>query len=110
MEAANPVLADEREALRTMRDRKARAHLEQYAPVWLVEEEYDAENNALMFSVVFHHPRYRWIKRRYRYDGVGDVLYYFGQVMIPEDEALDIEVTEPYIPAVMVNTLDSYGG
>lgn len=110
MVAANPVLADEQAALRAGRDEKARPHLNQYAPVWLVEEEYDLENSGLTFSVIFHHPRYRWIKRRYRYDGYSDVLYYFGQVLIPEEEALAVEGTEPYIPAEMVNTLDSYGG
>ena len=96
--------------IRQARDAKARPHLEQYAPVWLVEEIPTLENDALQFNVVFFHPRYGWINRRYRYDAFNDVLYHKGQTTVSEEHALALEQKKPYIEAEMINTVDSYGG
>lgn len=97
-------------ALRARRDAKAKPHLSQYAPLWMVQEEFILEDNSVRFSVVFFHPKYGWVTRRYRFDAYNDVLYYLGELLLDEDEALDIEATEPYISAEAINTLDSYGG
>lgn len=96
--------------MREMRDKKVIPHLIQYAPVWLVEDTPDPESDVILFNVVFHHARYGWVNRRYRYDAFNDVLYHAGQNRVTEDEVLDLEDKKPYITAESVNTVDSYGG
>ncbi len=98
------------EQMRALRDAKAHPHLVQYAPVWLVAEQVIPEEDAILFNVVFVHPYYGWINRRYRYDAFNDVLYHKGQNRISEQEALEIEKTTPYIEAQTINTVNAYGG
>lgn len=98
------------ETLRANRDLKARPHLEQYAPVWIVDEKVIPQDEALQFNVVFQHPSYGWVNRRYRYDGFNDVLYYKGQIVIPETEALKTQESDPYILPVVADIPNSYGG
>jgi hypothetical protein len=97
-------------AIKAMRLQKAKHHLEQYAPIWLVDEKPIPAEDAIQFEVVFFHPSYKWVKRRYRYDGFSDVLYQMGQRSIDEDRALEIQEDEPFISAPMINSVDSYGG
>ncbi len=96
--------------MRALRDAKARPHLRQYAPVWLANEEVLSEQDAIRFEVVFYHPYYGWVRRRYLFDAFNNVLYHKGQVPFSEAEALALETQEPYIPAEVVNTVDAYGG
>lgn len=96
--------------MRQRRDAKVQPHLEQYAPVWMVEEVLMPQDDAIQFNVVFHHPRYGWVNRRYRYDSFNNVLYHKGQTVISEEEALSLEQKSPYIAAETINTVDSYGG
>lgn len=98
------------ELMRRLRDEKVREHLEQYAPVWMINETALPADDALRFNVVFMHPRYGWVNRRYRYDAFNDVLYHSGQRRIDEVEALDVQEQDPYIPAETINTLEAYGG
>lgn len=98
------------ERIREKRDIKVKPHLEQYAPVWQVEEIPILKDDTLLFNVVFYHPYYGWVNRRYRYDAFNNVLYHQGQVAISEDEALSLAEKKPYIAAETVNTVDSYGG
>jgi hypothetical protein len=92
------------------RDSKAKPHLEQYAPVWLTTETPVTQDEAIQFSVVFQHKDYGWVNRRYRYDGFNNVLYYRGQIVLSENETLDIQEKAPYIPALIADTPNSYGG
>ncbi|MBZ0283311.1 MAG: hypothetical protein K8L97_21420 [Anaerolineae bacterium] len=96
--------------LRTKRDAKAIPHLEQYAPVWILDEKYIKDDEALQFNVVFQHPQYGWVNRRYRYDGFNDVLYHKGQLTISEEVAIAIQEKEPYITATVANIPNAYGG
>ncbi len=98
------------ETLRQKRDAKAFPHLAQYAPVWLVDERVFEADEAIQFNVVFEHHLYGWVSRRYRYDGFNDVLYYKGQTVITEEEALDIQYAAPYIEAPISDIPNSYGG
>lgn len=96
--------------IREKRDSKAISHLEQYAPVWIIDERFVSEDDALQFNVVFQHPHYGWVNRRYRYDGFNDVLYHKGQVQMSEDQVQAILEQEPYV-AVTVNDIpNAYGG
>lgn len=104
--------AEERiQRMRELRDAKVIPHLQQYAPVWMVSETPLLKDDAIQFNVVFYHPYYGWVNRRYRFDAFNNVLYHQGQTVISEDEALlNLEEKTPYIAAETVNTVDSYGG
>lgn len=93
------------------RDEKAIPHLEQYAPVWIIEEKLIPHDSSLQFHVLFQHNRYGWVNRRYRYDGFNNTLYHKGQTLVDEDDALDIiEGKEPYIEGAISDTPNAYGG
>ncbi len=92
------------------RDAKAKPHLEQYAPVWLVNQKIIEDDEAVQFNVVFEHSRYGWVSRRYRYDGFNDVLYYKGQTILSEDEALAVQEKEPYVSVTVADIPNAYGG
>lgn len=92
------------------RDAKVIPHIEQYAPVWIVDQKIITDDEAVQFNVVFQHGLYGWVNRRYRYDGFNNVLYHKGQTLISEDEALEIQQHEPYVAALITDIPNSYGG
>ena len=92
------------------RDAKAKPHLEQFAPVWMVEDKVILEDEAVQFNVVFQHNEYGWVNRRYRFDGFNGVLYHKGQRILSEDEALKVQAGEPYISTVVTDIPNAYGG
>ncbi|MBI5957364.1 MAG: hypothetical protein HY866_01420 [Chloroflexi bacterium] len=98
------------EQMRTLRDAKVKPHLEQYAPVWIVSEVANLNDDSLQFNVVFYHSYYGWVNRRYRFDAFNSVLYHQGQTAMSEQEALDLTQKKPYLGAETINTVDSYGG
>ena len=102
--------------LLTKRDAKAKPHLQQYAPVWIVDEIILLEDEAIQFNAVFLHPRAdaesrpAWVSRRYRYDAFNDTLYHKGQTLMDEDDVLELQETEPYIDASLTDIPNAYGG
>lgn len=98
------------EQLRAKRDQKTRPHLAQYAPVWIVDEQVLLEEEAIQFNVLFHHNKYGWVNRRYRYDGFNNVLYHKGQRLVQEDDAVEMTEHAPYIDALAADTPNAYGG
>lgn len=92
------------------RDAKAIPHLEQYAPVWLVDQKVILEDEAVQFNVVFQHHLYGWVNRRYRYDAFNNVLYYKGQNLVPADKVLEIQESDPWIVALVTDIPNAYGG
>ncbi|MCY4145043.1 MAG: hypothetical protein OXE95_11090 [Chloroflexi bacterium] len=96
--------------LKRKRDAKARPHLEQYAPVWILQEELFAEDECIQFHVLFQHNLHGWVNRRYRYDGFNDTLYHKGQTLVAEDAALERMLATPYIAARVADIPNSYGG
>jgi hypothetical protein len=98
------------QALLQKRDAKVKPHIEQYAPVWLVDQKIIPEDEAVQFNLMFQHNRYGWVSRRYRYDGFNDVLYYKGQRLIREEDALDIQAQEPYLNVILTDIPNAYGG
>jgi hypothetical protein len=101
---------DIQQTVREKRDLKSISHLEQYAPVWLVDEKFISEDSALQFDVIFQHPQYGWVNRRYRYDGFNDVLYHKGQTLVDEGILATIQEQEPYIAVTVADIPNSYGG
>jgi hypothetical protein len=102
-------MSPEKEILQK-RDQKAIAHLEQYAPVWLIEQKVIPEEDAVQFNVVFQHHLYGWVNRRYRYDAFNDVLYHKGQTLVDEERLLEIQESTPWIQAIAANIPNAYGG
>ncbi|HLA44222.1 MAG TPA: hypothetical protein VJZ27_12340 [Aggregatilineales bacterium] len=92
------------------RDKKVHEHLSQYAPVWLVNEQAQYDTDALQFEVIFNHPRYGWVNRRYNFDSYNDVLYHKGQTLVSEEDTFELQNQDPYIPVDFANTVNSYGG
>ncbi len=102
-------MKDEKTVLQD-RDAKVIPHLDQYAPVWIVDQKLVLEDEAVQFNVVFQHKLYGWVNRRYRYDAFNNVLYYKGQNLISEDDAVEVQEQEPYIGALVTDIPNSYGG
>jgi hypothetical protein len=96
--------------LRKKRDAKALPHLVQYAPVWLGDEVVIREDESIRFSVIFQHPEYGWVDRRYRYDGFNDVLYHKGQIRFNEDDLVSLTEKEPFIAVIVADVPNAYGG
>ncbi|MCS6834705.1 MAG: hypothetical protein NZ750_01640 [Anaerolineae bacterium] len=96
--------------LKAKRDKKAIPHLEQYAPVWIVDEKLLLEDEAIQFNVVFQHPTHGWISRRYRFDGFNNVLYHKGQNTLREEDVVEITEQEPYINRTVADIPNAYGG
>ncbi|MAS34311.1 MAG: hypothetical protein CL610_09905 [Anaerolineaceae bacterium] len=92
------------------RDTKALPHLEQYAPVWLVDQKIFPDDEAVQFNVIFQHHLYGWVNRRYRYDSFNDVLYHKGQNLATEDEVYALQQQEPWIVADVADIPNAYGG
>lgn len=98
------------QSLKDKRDAKAKPHLTQYAPVWIIDETIIIADEAVQFNVVFQHPEYGWVNRRYRYDGFNDVLYHKGQILMSETGILSIQETDPYISVNVADIPNAYGG
>ena len=101
---------DAKEELLKKRDARTIPHLEQYAPVWIVDEKIILEDEAVQFNVVFQHNRYGWVNRRYRYDGFNNVLYHKGQTLVTEDKVLEIMEKTPYVVGTVTDIPNAYGG
>jgi hypothetical protein len=96
--------------MRQKRDAKVADHLSQYAPVWMKQEDMILHEDAIQFEVVFYHPLYQWVQRRYRYDSFNNVLYHKGQILVDEAETYALTAQDPFIAAPVLNTVNSYGG
>lgn len=91
-------MAFSRQQLSEKRDKKLRSALEQWAPVWLVSEDYQPQRETLVFNVVYQHPIYGWVNQRFKYDGFNDVLYHLGERVLKEKDTLVLQEQEPHIP------------
>ncbi len=87
-----------REAITAQREQKIRSTMAQWAPIWLVDEQFRPREDSLVFSLVYQHPVYGWVKHHFKYDGFNDVLYHMGEARLPEESALAVQEQEPYIP------------
>lgn len=102
--------------LMVKRDAKSKPHLEQYAPVWIIDEQILLEEEAIQFNAVFIHPRAglndrpAWVSRRYRYDAFNDTLYHKGQTVLDEEDVIEMQDEDPYIDASLTDMPNAYGG
>ncbi len=65
--------------------RRLQATLPSDSPSWVLNEAFDLPNGLVWFDVVVRVGP-RWVRRRYRYDGEVDVLYFSGEVPFRETE------------------------
>ena len=96
--------------MRAARDTKVHEHLQQYAPLWMIDDTADTAKDSVYFKVIFYHPTYGWVSRRYWYDAYTDVLLQRGQLTLDEDTILSYQEEEPYLDAEGGNSMSSYGG
>ncbi len=87
-----------REVMNAQREQKIRGAMEQWAPIWLIDDEYRPREDGLVFSLVYQHPIYGWVKHHFKYDGFNDVLYHMGEARLNEDSTFAIQEQEPFIP------------
>ena len=105
-----------REELLAKRDARIKPHLEQYAPVWLVDEIVILEDEAVQFNVVFLHSvsgddmKPVWVNRRYRYDGFNNTVYHKGQTMLTEEAVVEMTASTPFIDTLVTDAPNAYGG
>ncbi|MBK8135321.1 MAG: hypothetical protein IPK52_05700 [Chloroflexi bacterium] len=92
------------------RDAKVRPHLEQYAPVWIIDQKLVPADESLLFEVLFQHNLYGWVNRRYVYDGFNNVLYHKGQILAGDDLVAEVTAKEPYITVLIADIPNAYGG
>ena len=92
------------------RDAKVRPHLEQYAPVWIIDQKLVPADESLLFEVLFQHNLYGWVNRRYVYDGFNNVLYHKGQILAGDDLVSEVTAKEPYITVLIADIPNAYGG
>ena len=85
------------EEMRVKRDKKVQAAMAEWAPLWLVNEEYRPREDGLLFNLVYQHPIYSWVNHRFKYDAFNDVLYHMGEKRLHEEETLTIQDQEPYL-------------
>jgi hypothetical protein len=86
-----------REEMAARRERKVRQAMQQFAPIWLVAEEYRPREDSLVFDLVYDSPVNGWVKHHFKYDSFNDVLYQMGVKKFTEEEVLPIQETEPVI-------------
>ncbi len=87
-----------REVMNVQREKKIRGAMGMWAPFWLVDDQYRPREDGLVFSLVYQHPVYGWVKHHFKYDGFNDVLYHMGEARLSEADVLAIQEQEPFIP------------
>lgn len=92
------------------RDAKVRAHLQQYAPVWIISQKIVPSDESIIFEVLFEHNLYGWVNRRYVYDGFNNVLYHKGQIVASDELVANVTAGEPYISTLVADIPNAYGG
>jgi hypothetical protein len=93
------------DVMREKRDKKVQGVLGGMAPLWLVNEEYRPREDSLLFNLVYDNPVYSWISQRFKYDAFNDVLYHMGERRLREEDTLDIQHQEPYIPGEVATSV-----
>jgi hypothetical protein len=54
--------------------------------VWLVEQRYEAPTSSWIVGIVRQGSQGRWVRRRYRYDSIVDVLFFLGERQLSDRE------------------------
>ena len=91
-------MAITQEQVSNRRDKLVESTFHDFAPVWLVNDEYRANESSYLFNLVFYHPVHGWVNQRYKFDTFNNVLYFMGERRVSEEEILRLEEQQPFIP------------
>lgn len=76
---------------------KIQDSMAQFAPIWLMNDTYNVDEQSLVFELIYAHPSDGMLRERFRYDAFNDVLYHKGAQKLTEEEMLVIEDQTPYV-------------
>jgi hypothetical protein len=79
------------------RDVKVKDVFADFAPVWLMNDEYRASKDSFFFNLVYCHPVHSWINQHIRYDLFNNVLYHMGEKAVSDQTMLEVQEHDPYI-------------
>jgi len=85
------------EQMRVKRDEKIQTTFSDFAPVWLVNDDYHPRDDTVVFNLIYCHPVHGWIDQHCKYDAMADVLYHMGETRISEETVLQLQDQEPLI-------------
>ncbi len=80
------------------RDRALAMAFKPHELVWLVHEQYDTAHNAWIVDVVRQTIEGRWMRQRYRYDGLNRVIYFLGEHPVSDDDLTELRRTGTVFP------------
>jgi len=86
-----------RENLMAKRYQKIQAAFTDFAPLWLINDEYHPKVDSFFFNVVYCHPVHGWINQHVRYDTFNDVLYHIGESSVSQEALLLLEENDPFV-------------
>src|SRR5260221_14328601 len=84
--------------MRERRDKKVLTTMGERAPIWLINDQYRPREEGYVFKLVYANPVDGWVSERYKYDSYNDVLYHMGSRILSEEETLEFEQKDPFIP------------
>jgi hypothetical protein len=79
------------------RDEKVRTGLSEFAPIWLTDDTFRANEESLYFYLIYAHPYDGVIKERFKYDAFNDVLYHMGARKLSDEEVLVFQDQPPFL-------------
>ena len=86
-----------RDQKRARRDNRLQSVFRDYAPIWLINDEYRSRKDSFFFNVVYCSPVHSWVSEYYQYDVFNNVLYHMGEKRVSEQLLLEIQEQAPYI-------------
>jgi hypothetical protein len=86
-----------RAQMMAQRDKKVQNVFLDYAPVWLIKDEYRSRKDSFFFNIVYCNPVHSWINGHYQYDVFNDNLYQLGETRVAEQLLLEIQEQTPYL-------------
>lgn len=75
---------------REARDRRLAVIFRPHERIWVVHEQYNPENAHWTIDVVRLGEQERWMRQRYLYDALADIVHAFGQYAIDDETLLRV--------------------
>ena len=99
-----------RAQMMAQRDKKVQSVFLDYAPVWLIKDEYRSRTDSFFFNIVYRNPVHSWISGHYQYDVFNDNLYQLGEGRVAEQLLLEIQEQTPYVSGNGTGTIPTNPG
>jgi hypothetical protein len=98
------------EQMMAQRDKKVQSVFFDYAPLWLIKDEYRARKDSFFFNLVYCNPVHSWINAHFQYDVFNDNLYQLGEKRVAEQLLLEIQEQDPYLSGSGTATIPTNPG